>query len=279
MIPKDGNFELFHLKAKKKLIFFPKIPARDIFPNQQPTMSLSSILELCEQHMSEGDYLIAAETLKRVHEVSQRPSDAEDSEDEEEGTFPVFGVAQPVLGNPTVSSSSSTEDIRRVYMLPDDERPCLCDAEDSEGFFKFEVVGYAHISKRTRPDAIIRTQILYSMGVRRISYVEDDAFKFLVQTYMKFQNWTDVNFHNYFGRENEPQSFRNFLAFYKKKELDIRMETSSSDDDYLNDEEIEEINETIKDNGLMYYYNNVADKLHDYIIMLMDLKVGEQQSS
>jgi hypothetical protein len=247
LIPKDGNFELSHLKAKKKLIFFPKIPTRDIFPNQQPTMSLSSILELCEQHMSEGDYLIAAETLKRAHE----------------GKAPI--------------SESSTEHIREVFMFSDADKPSLTDEEDADGS-KFIVVGYAHISERTRPNDIIRTQILYKMGVRPISYMDEDSFKFLVSRYMKLQNWTYVNFHNYFGH-NEPQSFRNFLAFYKKKELDIRMEISSRDEDYLNDEEMEEIDETIKEHGLRYYYDDVADKLHDYIIMLMDLKVGEQQSS
>jgi hypothetical protein len=38
-------------------------------------MSLSSILELCEEHMSEGDYLIAANILKNVHNTKPVDND------------------------------------------------------------------------------------------------------------------------------------------------------------------------------------------------------------
>lgn len=214
------------------------------------TNILSNILELCEQHMSEGDYLLAAETLKRAHE----------------GKAPV--------------SESSTEQIRQVYIFPDSEKPSLSRqvvrGDDDSEYDQFKVVGYAKY--RRSPNAIERTQILYKMGTRPISYVESNYFKQTIINYLTFQNWTNVNFKNYFG-QNELQSFSNFLPFFKEKEKLIMMATSYSGEDYLVDEEIDNLYERIEGQSFKEFCLDLANKLHAYTYMLMELEVGEQQSS
>lgn len=211
---------------------------------------LSNILELCEQHMSEGDYLLAAETLKKAHE----------------GKAPV--------------SESSTEQNRQVYIFPDSEKPSLSrqvegDDDDSE-YDQITIVGYA----KYRPRNINHTgtQILYKMGTRPISYVESTYFKETIINYLTFQNWTNVNFKNYFG-QNELKSFSNFLTFFKEKEKLIMMATSYSGEDYLVDEELDNLEEIIEGESFKKYCLDLANKLYAYTQMLMELEVGEQQSS
>ena len=213
-------------------------------------MSLSSILELCEQHMTEGEYLRAAQTLKNVHDRVPQPSSDDDF-------------------------------IRRVYFFPDENKPVLMSFEGEDGDEernKFTVVGYAVISKRERPNVIIKTQFLYQIGNRPITYVEEDCFKFVVTRYAKFQRWLTVNCLN-FGYNNPVQHFSDFLSFYKDKERAILIETSSSGEDYLTDEELEELDEKIKDKGLLFFYEHLGEIFEEQIIFLMDIKVAELQSS
>jgi len=213
-------------------------------------MSLSSILELCEQHMTEGEYLRASQTLKNIHDRVPEPSSDDDF-------------------------------IRRVYLFRDENKPALMAYEGEDGDEeqnKLTVVGYAKISKRERPNFYIRTQILYQFGNRPIIYVEQDCFKFVVARYAKFRKWLTVNCVN-FGYNNPVQHFSDFLSFFNDKERAIMIETSSSGEDYLVDEDLEYLDIKINDHGLQEFYTHLGEIFEEQIIFLMNLKVAELQSS
>jgi hypothetical protein len=206
-------------------------------------MSLSTILELCEKYMSEGEYLEAAKTLKRAHE-----------------------------GKPPVSATVVREE-RKIYFFH--EAPFL-DNGDARESQKFNVIGYAKTFRGINYPQCVKTEVLFKMGTREPSHIDIDHFKKFVSSFIKIQKWLDVKFGNYFGQD-KVKSFQEFLLYFKKKEEATWMVLFRGDEDYMDDNDQEEIDETVREMGLDKFCEDIANDLITHINLLIDLGLSELQ--
>ena len=206
-------------------------------------MSLSTILELCEKYMSEGEYLEAAKTLKRAHE-----------------------------GKPPVSPAAVLEQ-RKVYFFQ--EAPFLDNGEERESE-KFNVIGYVKTFRGNVHPYCVKTEILFKMGTRGPNHIDIEHFNKFVSNFIKIQKWLDVKFGNYFGQD-KVQSFQEFLRYFKKKEEATWTVLFLNDEDYIDDDIQEEIDDTVRKFGLDKFCEDIANDLKTHINLLIDLGLAELQ--
>lgn len=168
--------------VKKKLIFF-QFFWKESISFTKLEMSLDTILELCEKHLSEGDYLKAAETLKVVHQKTIEPNETVEFVD-------------PI---PLRGSTEKSCDLVRVLELDGFE---MADNDQEIQYLIFNV-GLNVI--KVRPGYALKRFLKSSLLSHHLTEIGWECFD--VNTEMSYVNYCDIN-------ELSPtnENYRNYVS-------------------------------------------------------------------
>jgi hypothetical protein len=160
-------------------------------------MDLSTILELCEEHMSEGNYLEAANLLKNIHQ------ERDEDEDEDEGVEVIFGRDGDIY--------RSRQDII-IYNGLDNDNPSgyLKITQSEINIHTGEIISLTYGTCGSE----------YDEDIQRINeptmFIYTKRFKEYLEFYLTNLQTTSIKVDNKFKHSTNNYTFKNFMNFYMK---------------------------------------------------------------